>query len=50
MSFEALKFDNFSEFQNVISDSILPPFPPQRHYDALLTRIDIWLTPYTLSK
>ena len=39
----ALKFDNFSEFQNVISDS-LPP-PPQRPYDALRTKIDMRLTP-----
>ena len=34
-----LKFDTFSEFQNVISDSIPPPHP-QRHYDALRTIID----------
>ena len=37
-----LKFDNFSEFQNVIFDS-----PPnlERHYEALHTIIDMWLTP-----
>ena len=40
MSFE---IDNFSEFQNVISDSA--PHPPQRHYDALRTKIGMWLTP-----
>ena len=44
----ALKFDNFSEFQNVISDSS-PPLPlprpqPQRYYDALRTKIDMWLS------
>ena len=37
-----MKFDNISEFQNVISDS---PSQPQRHYDALRTKIDMWLTP-----
>ena len=34
----ALKFDNFSEFQNVISDA------HHSHYDALRTKIDMWLT------
>ena len=38
----ALKFDNFSEFQNMISDS-LPTH--ERHYDVLSTKIDMWLTP-----
>ena len=38
-----LEFDNFFDFQNVISDS--PPFTPERHYDALRTKIDMWLTP-----
>ena len=38
----ALKFYNFSEFQNVISDS--PPPTPQLHYDPLRTKIDMWLT------
>ena len=38
----ALKFDNFSEFRNVISDSTPNP---QRHYGALRTKIDMWLTP-----
>ena len=33
--------NNISEFQNVISDS-LPT--PQRHYDALRTKINLWLT------
>ena len=32
-----LKFDNFSEFQNVISDSPTP----WRHYDTLRTKIDM---------
>ena len=32
------KFDNFSEFQNLISGS--PP-AHQRHYDALRTKIDM---------
>ena len=45
----ALKFDDFSEFQNVISDNPQPPQPPtflpQRHFDALRTKIDMWLTP-----
>ena len=43
----ALKFDNFSEFQNVISDSPPPPPTPipQRHYDVLRTKIVKWLTP-----
>ena len=36
-----LKFDNFSEFKNVISDSLSSP---KRHYDALRTKIDMWLT------
>ena len=37
-----LKFDDFSEFQNVINDSSPPPTPTlQRHYDALRTEIDI---------
>ena len=40
----ALKFDNFSEFQNVIKDSP-PPLNPQCYYDTLCTNIDIWLTP-----
>ena len=35
-----LKLDNFPEFQNVISDS-----SPQRHYDALPTKTNMWLTP-----
>ena len=36
-----LKFDDFSEFQNVINDSSPPTPTPQRHYDALRTKIDI---------
>ena len=32
-----LKSDNFSEFQNLISDS---PLHPERHYDTLRTKID----------
>ena len=35
------KFDNFSEYQNVISDSTPSR---KRHYDALRTKIDMWLT------
>ena len=38
----ALKFDNFLEFQNVISDSSPTP---QRHCDALRTKIYMWLAP-----
>ena len=48
----ALKFHNFSEFQNVIKDCppsptapLPPPLPPQRRYGALPTNIDLWLTP-----
>ena len=41
-----LKFDNFSELQNVITDN--PP-TSQRHYHALRTKIDMWLTPYQFS-
>ena len=33
-----LKFDNFSEFQNVISDGLLTL---KRHHDALSTKIDM---------
>ena len=40
-----LKFDNFSEFHNVINDSSPSP---ERHYDALRTKIDMWLIPYSL--
>ena len=36
------KFDNFSEFKNVISDSLSAP---KRHYDALRTKIDICDSP-----
>ena len=36
----ALKVYSFSKFQNVISDS---PHILQRHYDALRTKIDMWL-------
>ena len=39
-----LKFDNFSEFQNVISDSSPTP-PPELHYDELRAKINMWLTP-----
>ena len=37
-----LKFDNFSYFQNVISNN---PNTRERHYGALRTNIDMWLTP-----
>ena len=41
----ALKFDNFSEFQNVISDRPPSPASPspshKRHYNALRTKIDM---------
>ena len=37
----ALKFDNFSEFQNVISDSLHPT--PEHYYDVLRTKIVIYL-------
>ena len=37
-----LKFDNFSKFQNFISDS---PSTFQRHYDTSRTKIDMRLTP-----
>ena len=37
-----LKFDNFTDFPNVISDR--PP-TPERHYDALRTKINMWLNP-----
>ena len=41
-----LKFDTFSPFQKVISNN-LPPAPTrERHYDALCTKIEIWITPY----
>ena len=44
MPLRALKFDNFSELQNVISDS--SPLPiPQCHCDTLRTKIDMWFTP-----
>ena len=38
-----LKFDNFSELQNVISDSLPspPPVTHDRHYDALRAKIDM---------
>ena len=36
-----MEFDNFSELQNVISDSIIPTPSPKSHYDALRTKIDI---------
>ena len=36
-----LKFNNFPEFQNVISNS--PSLTHERHYDALGTKIDMWL-------
>ena len=38
-----LKFDNFSHFQNVISNN--PPLTRERHYDVLRTKIDMLLTP-----
>ena len=37
----ALKFGNFPEFQNVI---VIAPPTPQCHYDAVRTKIDMWLT------
>ena len=40
------KFDNFSEFQNVISDTL--PLTRERCYDSLHTKIDMWLTPKKL--
>ena len=51
-----MKFDNFSDFQNVISHyhhpsptpTPSPSFVPERHYDALHAKIDMWLTPYLL--
>ena len=37
-----LKFDSFSEFQSVISDSAPPPpFIRERHYDVLRAKIDM---------
>ena len=41
------KFNNFSELQisSVISDSPLPATTRERHYDALHTNINMWLTP-----
>ena len=43
----ALKFDNFSHFQNVISNNPCPyPRASLRHYVALCTKIKIRLTPY----
>ena len=41
------KFDNFSEFGNVIRQpSPLPPLITREgHYDELHTRIDMWLNP-----
>ena len=43
---QVLKTDNFSELQNVISPPPSPP-SPQRHYDALCTKIYMRLNPYT---
>ena len=43
----ALRFDNFSEFQNIISDGLFPP-TPQGHYDVLRTKISMWLAPKAL--
>ena len=43
----SFKFDNFSEFQNVISNrspASLPP-TPEHYYDPQSTKINIWLTP-----
>ena len=40
----ALKFDNFSEFQNVIGAAPLSPSHSLRHYDALRMKIDMWCT------
>ena len=39
----ALKLDNFSEFQNFISDNP-HPVHSKRHYDALRKKMDMWLT------
>ena len=38
----SFKFDNFSQFQNVISDST-PPLTPnrERHHYSLLTKVDM---------
>ena len=36
-----LKFENFSEFQNVIIDKPMLPTTRERHYDALRTKIDM---------
>ena len=39
----ALKFDKFSEFQNVIGNSFLSTL--KRRYDTLRTKSDMWITP-----
>ena len=44
-----LKFDNLSHFQNVIRNDS-PPSKRKRHYNALRTKIDMWLTPKTKFK
>ena len=45
-----LKFENFSEFQNVIIDKPMLPTTRERHYDALRTKIDMWLTQRSKTK
>ena len=39
-SSRALKFDDFFEFRNLISDSPPPSPTPKHHYDALRTKIN----------
>ena len=41
-----LKFYNFSDFQDVISDSAHPTPTLEGHYEALCTKTDKWLTPF----
>ena len=45
-NWSTLKFDNLSHFQNVIRNDS-PPSKRKRHYDALRTKIDMWLNPKT---
>ena len=42
-----LKFDNFSHFQNVISNNTSTC---ERHYDALRMEINMWINPYSKTR